>query len=357
MNEKKLLKVIMLGAGLNVMGGISSVEKLILEHGVKEVELKHIPTLEDGSKLKKIIVFAKALIKFLITLITKKVDLIHIHFSSQGSTVRAAILIIISVVFKKPVILHAHGSGFNIFYGNLPSWIQQIINRLFSLSSSFIALSNSWKKFYINNLYLEEQKIIVLPNPVKFSKQIVNRENSNIVNFLFLGRIGKRKGAFELIQAFSHIPSHDRNRTNLTIAGDGDVERARNLVTDLKLTPQVTILDWVNSSQRDALLAKSDVFVLPSYNEGLPMAMIEAMSFGVSIISTPVGGIPELISHGENGLLITPGNIKELSSAMQSLIENEEIRNSLAVKGKQSVASLDIEKYCLSLKSIYEKVV
>ena len=87
------------------------------------------------------------------------------------------------------------------------------------------------------------------------------------------------------------------------------------------------------------------------------MAMIEAMSFGLSVITTPVGGIPELITHGNNGILIEPGNIQELSSAMQSLIANENIRDSLGIKAEQSVASLDIEKYCLSLKSVYQEVV
>lgn len=357
MNENKLLQVIMLGAGLNVMGGISSVEKLILEQGVDEVNLKHIPTLEDGSNLKKIFIFQKALIKFLLTLSLEKVHLVHIHFSSRGSTFRTAILVVISVIFRKPIVLHAHGSGFDVFYGKLPSWIQQTINYLFSFCSSFITLSDSWKKFYVTNLTLKENKIVVLPNPVKLPIQSKDRKNSNAINFLFLGRIGKRKGAFELIRAFSCILSHDRNQASLTIAGDGDIEIARNLVRDLKLTDRVKILDWVNSFERDALLTKSDVFVLPSHNEGLPMALIEAMSFGLSVISTPVGGIPELISHGKNGLLIEPGNVQELSSAMLSLVENKDMRKSLGIEAKLSVASLDIQKYCLSLKTVYQSIV
>ena len=218
-------------------------------------------------------------------------------------------------------------------------------------------LSNSWKKFYGDNLHISDTKIAILPNPVKFPSQIKYKKNTSTVDFLFLGRIHQPKGAFELIKAFSQIPFQLRNLATLTMAGDGDVETARNLVKDLDLADKITILDWVNSQERDALLAKSDVFVLPSHNEGLPMSMIEAMSFGLSIIATSVGGIPELISHSNNGILIEPRNIQELSSAMQSLIDNEDLRNSLGVKAEQSVTSLDIEKYCLSLQSVYQDIV
>ena len=357
MNDNRLFQVVMLGAGLNVMGGISSVEKLILEQGVPEVNLEHIPTLEEGSILKKILVFIKAISHLLSRLLKHKVDIVYIHFSSKGSTFRTAILIVISLFFRKPIVLHSHGSGFHIFYGNLPLWIQKTISYLFSKSSRLVVLSQSWKKFYVSNLHLEETKIVVLPNPVKFPLQIKDTKDSNIVKFLFLGRIGKRKGAFELIEAFSKIPTKQRRQASLTMAGDGDVEQARSLVENLALTEKTIILDWVNSEKRDALLAESDVFVLPSYNEGLPMAIIEAMGFGLSVISSPVGGIPELICHGKNGLLVEPGNIKELSLAMQFLIENKQERIFFAERAKKDVAPLDIKKYCLSLMTLYQDLV
>ena len=361
MSKNKRLQIIMLGAGLDVMGGIASVEKLILEQGIPEINLKHIATLEDGSIIKKILVFKQALVNLVWTLYKEKVHLIHIHFSSRGSSFRTLILIVISLLFRKPIVLHAHGSGFDIFYSNLPLWIQQIINYLFCRCSRFITLSDSWKKYYVTNLGLEEEKVLVLPNPVKLPSKIqylkdLNTEDPNNINFLFLGRIGQRKGSFDLIKAFAHIPPQQRDQASLTMAGDGNVEQARNLVKDLELVDQITILNWVNSEERDALLAKSDVFVLPSYHEGLPMAIIEAMSFGLSVITTPVGGIPELISHGNNGLLVDPGNIQELSFAMQSLIKNENMRNSLGCQAKERVASLDIQKYCLSLMSVYQDV-
>ena len=357
MGKDKPLQAIILGAGLEVMGGISSVEKLILEQGIPNVELKHIATLEEGSIIKKIFVFKRAIANLIWTLCTKEINLVHIHFSSRGSTFRTLVLIIISLLFYKPIILHAHGSGFDIFYSKLPLWLQQIINYLFSKCNYFITLSNSWKKFYMTNVGIKENQIFVLPNPVKMPlfKRNYTKKSDNI-KFLFLGRIGQRKGAFELIEAFSRLPLQQRTQASLIVAGDGETEKAIKLVKDLELSDRINIIDWVNSEERDALLSKSDIFVLPSHNEGLPMAIIEAMSFGLPIITTPVGGIPELISNGDNGLLIEPGDIQELSNAMQYLINNESIKNFLGTKAKERVASLDIEKYCLSLMSIYQSI-
>jgi glycosyltransferase involved in cell wall biosynthesis len=104
------------------------------------------------------------------------------------------------------------------------------------------------------------------------------------------------------------------------------------------------------------MLAKADVFVLPSYNEGLPMALLEAMSWGLPVITTPVGGIPEVVSNTQNGLLVTPGDIQQLSEAMQSLIKEEKLRLSLGSAARISVAPLDVKDYFGSLKSIYHSV-
>ncbi|NEO94826.1 MAG: glycosyltransferase family 4 protein, partial [Moorea sp. SIO3G5] len=132
-----------------------------------------------------------------------------------------------------------------------------------------------------------------------------------------------------------------------------EVEQACQLVESLDLGDYIKVPGGIDSGQRDALLAKADIFILPSYNEGLPMAMLEAMGWGLPVITTPVGGIPELVVHGDNGLLVKPGEIPELSMAMQTLINDQALRLSLGRKARASVAHLNIEDYCSSLLNIY----
>jgi glycosyltransferase involved in cell wall biosynthesis len=210
----------------------------------------------------------------------------------------------------------------------------------------------------------------VLHNPVKLPSEIPDRAGHQQVTFVFLGRIGKRggaldqvkslvafpkqdKGAFDLIRAFAALPEQDKTCAKLVLAGNGDVQMAQQIIQELNLEAQVTVYPWLSPVDRDALLAQADAFVLPSYNEGLPMSMLEAMAWGLPVITTPVGGIPEVITHEQNGLLVKPGNQQELVQAIQSLIKNEGLRLSLGSGARSRVQNLDIKNYISSLLELY----
>jgi glycosyltransferase involved in cell wall biosynthesis len=372
---KKIIttKVLMLGAGLDVKGGITSVEKLILEHAPPELQIHHVATFAQGSALHNVMVFLRAAKILVLTLLTGGADLVHIHFSERGSTLRKAILTLIVLVFHKPLVLHAHGATYKEFYDGLPQLVQHLLGILFRRCTNFIALSESWKAFYSKKFQLQDTQIIVLHNPVQLPSEIPSRVGHQPVIFVFLGRIGKRggaldqvkslvafpqqdKGAFDLIRAFAALPEQERNGAKLVLAGNGDVEMAQQLIQELGLDKQATVYSWLSSEQRDALLAEADVFVLPSYNEGLPMSMLEAMGWGLPVIVTPVGGIPEVINHAENGLLVQPGNQQELVEAMQSLIANEDLRLTVGTAARRSVQYLDIKNYISSLLELYTSV-
>ena len=350
------LTIVMLGESLDRQGGIVSVEKLILQQATPDILFKHIPTLPKGSSVRKVVVFGQAIGELSWRLLRREADLVYIHVSERGSAYRQMIITLIALVFRKPVIMHAHSSEFHLFYSGLPQGIKLWMSLVFGKCTRFIVLSESWKQFYIENVGLKSERVIVLPNPVKLPSQVSQRINSTKVSFVFLGRIGQRKGAFDLIKAFASLPAGQRTRTKLTLAGDGDVEQARSLIKSLNLMDSITILDWIDQEQRDALLSKADVFVLPSYNEGLPMALLEAMSWSLPVITTPVGGIPELVTQAQNGLLVNPGDVQQLSEAMQSLIDDENLRLSLGSNARLSVTHLDVKEYFTSLSDVFNSV-
>ena len=350
------MKILMLGESLDRQGGIVSVEKLILEETPSEVFYKHIATLPNGSMIHKLRVFVQASFELFWRLLQREGDLVYIHVSERGSAYRQAITTLITLMFRKPVIMHSHSSEFHLFFSKLPQGIKKWMSWVYGKCDLFIVLSESWKKYYVENLGLKAERVIVLPNPVKIPSHIPQRKSSQKVNFVFLGRIGQRKGAFDLIKAFAALPEEQKTRAELTMAGDGEGEQARSLVESLNLKDYITILDWVNQEQRDALLAKANVFVLPSYNEGLPMALLEAMSWELPVITTPVGGIPEVVTHNQNGLLVNPGNIEQLSEAIHSLIDNETFRLSLGDAARKTVMPLDVKSYCCRLMDIYQSL-
>ncbi|MGB3761159.1 MAG: glycosyltransferase family 4 protein [Rivularia sp. (in: cyanobacteria)] len=350
----KKLNILMMGASLEQNGGIATVEKLMLKHAAEDVLFQHITSHDEGTIFHRIKVFIKAFAALLWNLLTNKTDLIHIHISDGGSLVRKAILTMIAFLFNKPVLMHAHGAEFQVTYSKLPKLAQLFFSKIFRCCDEFIVLSKTWKEYYINNLGLNEKQVVVLPNPTELPTQIPNRTNTSSIKFGFFGRVGARKGTFDLIKAFAQIP--DTSKFELIIAGDGDIEEARNLAKSLNLEDKVQFLGWIDSQTRDKLLANIDVFVLPSYNEGLPMALLEAMGWGLPVIVTPVGGIPELITSTENGLLVNPGDVQKLSEAMQQLIENESLRISLGNAARETVTPFDVKVYCSQLHKIYSSV-
>lgn len=364
------IRVLMLGAGLDVQGGITSVEQLILEHALPEVNIRHVATFAKGTASHNIKVFLRSIAVLIQSSFSHTVDVVHIHFSDRGSTLRKVILACLVLGIRKPLILHAHGAAYKDFFTGLPRVAQWLIAGVFSRCTKFIALSESWRSYYTALFRLKPDQLIVLQNPVVLPPEVPDRTERKLVTFVFLGRIGKRggamdmvrslmpvsqqdKGAFDLIRAFAELPESDKVSAQLILAGNGDIEMAQQMIEELGLSGRAFIRSWLDATQRDELLANADAFVLPSYNEGLPMSMLEAMAWSLPVIVTPVGGIPEVINQNENGLLIQPGNLAELVWAMQRLIRDESYRISLGISARNSIQSLDIKKYVCSLYEVY----
>lgn len=347
----------MLGPALDVHGGVSSVERLILAHAPDKVCLRHISTMCDGGLWRKLIVFIVAIAHLTPLLLTRRADLVHIHFASRASTWRKFILATIVHLWGEPYILHAHGAEFHEFFAKQPRALQRWIISILRKSRYLIAVSERWKQFYLDISKLPSEHVVALPNPIIVPNTYPSRRDRRIVTFLFLGRMDNRKGPLRALQALHALPGELRQQAHLVLAGDGDVKGVRREVSRLELERQVTVMDWVHAEQRNTLLSRADVFVLPSLNEGLPMSVLEAMSWALPVIASPVGGIPEIVQDGWNGFLVPPTDIPALSRVMQRLIEDEELRLQMGANARASVEHLDIRIYWQKLYNLYQSVV
>ncbi len=354
--KNRSINIVMLGASLKQKGGIASVESLIMKHMTPEIKIRHISSHEEGSIPHKLNVYKKCLIAFIKVLLLQNIDLVHIHLSERGSTVRKLILIAICLVFNKPVIMHAHGAEFHIFYTKVNTLYRILICLMFRRCKRFIVLSKSWKKFYIRRLSLKKEQVYVLPNSVEIPTVVPRRKNNKIITFVFVGRIGHRKGAFDLIKAYGKLTDSQRKRSRLIFAGDGDVDYGQRMTQKLSLTNGITFLGWIDEDKRNKLFTNSDVFTLPSYNEGLPMAIIEAMGWGLPVITTNVGGIPEVVMTQINGFLICPGDTQKLSDAMKLMIEKTKMRKRLGNAARMTAERYDIKDYCEQLAGVYYSI-
>lgn len=129
-----------------------------------------------------------------------------------------------------------------------------------------------------------------------------------------LGRLGARKGVYDLIEAVE-TGIKKNPKLKVCIAGDGEVEKVRELVAKKGLEKHILVPGWIDETAKLKYLKKVSTLILPSYHEGLPVAVLEGMAAGKAIISTAVGAIPEVVGT-ENGILVTPGDVAALAEAM-----------------------------------------
>jgi glycosyltransferase involved in cell wall biosynthesis len=348
------VRVMQFGPSLSVRGGISSVEQLICDYLPAYVSMRHIPTMEEGSAITKASVFARAVQVMRRALETLDPTIIHIHIASRGSTLRKVILAEMVARAGRPLVLHAHGSEFDLFYRKLPAAVRRNVNRTLQRANVFITLSTQWRDFYVEECEISPSQIVVLPNPVRVPADVPDRGSRETVQFLHLGRLGERKGAYDLVNAFAGLPEGLRNRARLVMAGDGDVEGVRKMAEPLG--SQVEVHSWINSHERDLLLERSDVFALPSRAEGVPMALLEAMAHGLPGITSPVGGIPDVFRHGVDGALVTPGDVPQIRAAMAKFISEDATRLAAGRAARERARAFDVHVYARRLFDIYQRI-
>lgn len=285
-------------------------------------------------------------------LVLDDVAIVHLHAAMKGSFWRKAFYSFMARLFGVPTVLHLHGSETKQFFSGLSFVGRVVVRWTLSGQSAVIVLSESWAEFIRN--FCPAAKVFVVPNYVDVQERTADLKVKDEVEVLFLGALGQRKGIYDLIRAL-HASLLTGRRLRLLIGGDGEVENVRTLSEELKISAQVTLLGWIDRTTREALLSQVDVFVLPSYNEGLPMSVLEAMAFGIPVITSPVGGIPELITDGVNGLLVPPGSITDLSNALNKLYDSNALRVELGTQGRCRLAeTYSRDSSTLRLLNVYE---
>ena len=250
------------------------------------------------------------------------------------------------------VILHCHGAEYQTFFNRSRGIRRRLIRIFLRLSSSLIVLSDEWARFFREDVMLEKHQLHVMKNPVVLPEISVKHSTSPFI-LSFSGRIGPRKGTWDLLDAIALLKEKGVANHRLVVTGDGEVAKARRLVSEKGLQEIVEIHGWLSADRFQELRETSSIFILPSYNEGLPMAMIEAMSLGQIPITTPVGGIPDVIEDGSNGLLVEPGDPSSIAAAIEQLITDEDLRERLSEAALATSREHDIGDYVARLSEIY----
>jgi glycosyltransferase involved in cell wall biosynthesis len=348
------VRVLMLGPDLQVRGGVAAVENALIGSLPPDIEVTQLPTMVEGSKWRKLAVFLEAIVRMLAQL-RRHPDVVHIHFASRASSVRKMLLARLALARGARLIMHAHGGGYRDYWATLSPAARATNVRTLSRAHCLIVLGEAWREFFAS-LGVPRDRIVSLPNPVALPPALPKRLGRPYVRLVYLGLFARIKGVFDVIDALTRLPPEVLGRTRLVLAGNGEMQQVRELVERRGLARFVEVRDWLSPTERDRLLASADAFVLPSYAEGLPMSLLEAMAWGLPVICTAVGSIPEHVHEGAQGLLVTPGDVSELAVAIERIVNDEALRRHMGERARSAVEPLSVELYARKVAAIYRSV-
>lgn len=350
MTDRKI-NVLMCGSDVGrTKGGIVSVISNYLNYAVwKNVELTYIPTHMDGTKKQKLSIFYRALPKIRTVLKNGDADVVHLHMSERGSVYRKAKIVKLCRQQGVPVIIHHHGAEFlETVYAMKPSKRKKVQSMLEAADLNLV-LSRDFKKEL--KQIAPNAAIEVLPNAVQTFSFAAGGDRSYITT---LGRLGSRKGTYDLIKAMKIADTELAPNVKLCLCGDGELDEVKKKISESGLQDRIAHIGWVQGEQKLEILCRTMMHVLPSYKEGLPMSILETMGMGIPNIASRVNAIPEVIEDHENGILIDAGEPEQLAGAILELAKSEELREKLGTAAKQHIdENYTLEIHLEKLEKIY----
>lgn len=325
----------MVGTDLAGTGGIRAVVCGYIGAGLFErYRCTYVATHRAGSAWTKAAMAVRGWWRVALALMTLDAPLVHVQTASRASFWRKSVVCLLARIARRPYLVHVHGGEFMKFYAQesrplTQRWIRHTLTR----AALVIALSEQWRERLL--AIAPTARIEVLPNGVALP-DLHGRRQAQQPTLLFVGDLIRAKGLYDLVRAFGRIAQRFPDLQLICAGGHPPVEMTQ-LIAQLGLQRRVECPGWLGPDRLRAELGRATVFALPSYAEGMPMALLEAMSWGLPVIATPVGGVPQVVEHGVNGLLVTPGDIEGLAAALARLLSEPPLRESLGAAARLTI--------------------
>lgn len=344
-----MTKVLVVATSRKTRGGITSVVKAH-ETGWqwKEYHCRWIETHIDRGVVWKLVYLLKGLFEFVVLLPWCRI--VHIHTSEPPSAMRKCLFMALAKLACKKVIVHFHAFSPDT---TINGKYKNVYRYLFTKADAVIVLSETWKK-YVTAAFDLNGKVRVVYNPC--TAKAYPRAYKKKKQILYAGTVNARKGYKDMIEAFAKVAGNFPD-WQIVFAGNGEVEQGRALAARLGIAEQTEFLGWVSGEAKDKAFKEASVSCLPSYAEGFPMAVLDAWAYGLPVMTTPVGGIPDVAQDGVNMLLFAPGDVNALATQMERMMSDADLRDRISLKSTElSETIFNVNNVNAKIRRIYAEL-
>ena len=326
-------KLLMLGAAPETRGSIATVVDTYRANNLfRRWPVSYVATHGAGTVAQRAALAVRGAGEFASLLAQHRRAVVHLHTAAYGSFWRDSVYMATAIAARCPLIVQLHGGEFDRFY-DASSQPGRGLIRFFLEQAAAVAVPAQRIASWIRSVS-PEAHVSCLPNPVPIPAAVHEAARANLV--LFLGRLEPSKGIFDLLEAVSQLRSAVPD-VRLVCAGDGNRIAVARYAERLGISDAVKFTGWVGPSGKRALLESAAVYALPSYSEGMPISLLEAMAAGVPAIASPVGGIPEVLVDGVSGLLSAPGDVATLTRLLRKVLIDRKLGERIGAAGRETV--------------------
>jgi glycosyltransferase involved in cell wall biosynthesis len=329
------------------VGGQMFACKTIINSSVSDfVDWTLIDTTSDSNTLisfhKRFYKAFSRISRFIYYMVFYKYDSVLIFVADGLSFWEKGLMVVIAKYISNSKVIIAPRSGFIVNDIEQAGVLKRFVKTVFRKVDFVVCQSTTWKHLFEKTAeQINNDKYIVVENIIDFSIYEVLPlrfiENNEKITILFMSWVCRNKGVFELIEAVKMLEKEKLN-FKLVIAGKGqEYEEIENLINSSNLREVIELRGWVLGNDKLTMLAGSDIFILPTYFEGYPNSLIEAMASGKACVASRVGSIPDIISDMETGILIEKQNASQLYTAIKTLIQDSTLRNAIGIQARKHV--------------------
>ncbi len=348
-------------------GGIAAVARQIATSRLsRRYRISMLPTYTAGSMVQRVRRGALGILQVGTMILLRRPDLVHVKVASGGSFARKLTVGALCRARGVPVLAHVHGGGFDRFLATSPRWVSRLARWWFTGTAEVLTLSDRWAARLAP--IFPNAHIDVAANPIetrlyedlaraRFADPVGEPKPADAPRMaLFLGDVIQRKGVFDLVEAWAEVVARFP-AARLVFAGTGAADAVRAAAAARGIAHAVELPGWVELAEKRRLLGAADLLVLPSYIEGVPISLLEAMASGLPSVVTPVGGVLDTVADELEALIVPVGDRAALARAIERVFESPALARRIGEAAHRKVAEYDIEVYVDHLDAVYERII